>query len=93
MQMEELQNPLKAHEQSNNYKKGGDQNRGGNKGKQKEDEAQMVQGGGDDLDSDHVLLMVTTSDCAKSDFSYLGTGCSNHMTGNKRWFVNLDEKS
>ncbi|RDY14473.1 hypothetical protein CR513_00462, partial [Mucuna pruriens] len=113
---------------SNNYKKnggrgkfskkGGDQNRGGqrkydkrniqryacqkwghftdecysNKGKQKyEDEAQMAQGDSDDSDSNHVLLMVTTLDCAKSNFWYLDTGCSNHMTGNKGWFVNLDE--
>ncbi|RDX95470.1 hypothetical protein CR513_22009, partial [Mucuna pruriens] len=62
-----------------------------NKGKQKkENEAQMAQGDSDDLD--HVLLMVTTSDCAKSDFWYLDIVCSNHMIGNKGWFVNLDEK-
>ncbi|RDX96502.1 hypothetical protein CR513_20828, partial [Mucuna pruriens] len=63
-----------------------------NKGKQKnEDEAQMAQDDSDDSDLDLVLLMVTTSDCAKSDFWYLDTQCSNHMTGNKGWFVNLDE--
>ncbi|RDX87992.1 hypothetical protein CR513_30471, partial [Mucuna pruriens] len=55
-----------------------------NKGKQKsEDEAQMAQGDNVDLDLDHVLLMVATSNCAKSDFWYLDTGCSNHMTRNK----------
>ncbi|RDY06156.1 hypothetical protein CR513_09902, partial [Mucuna pruriens] len=74
------------------FSKGGDQNKGGNKGKQKkEDEAQMAQGDSDDSDSNHVLLMVTTSDYAKSDFWYLDIGCSNHMNGNKGWFVNLDE--
>ncbi|RDX69231.1 hypothetical protein CR513_51677, partial [Mucuna pruriens] len=57
----------------------------------KEDEAQMAQGDSDDLYSDHALLMVTTSDYAKSDFWYFDTGCSNHTTGNKGWFVNLDE--
>ncbi|RDY01197.1 hypothetical protein CR513_15500, partial [Mucuna pruriens] len=51
-----------------------------NKGKQKEDEAQMAQGDSDNSDSDHVLLM------------YLDIGCSNHMTRHKGWFVNLDEK-
>ncbi|RDX93965.1 hypothetical protein CR513_23713, partial [Mucuna pruriens] len=52
-----------------------------NKEKQKkEDEAQMAQSDSDDFDSDHVLLM------------YLVTRYSNHMTGDKRWFVNLDEK-
>ncbi|RDX87863.1 hypothetical protein CR513_30608, partial [Mucuna pruriens] len=43
----------------------------------------MAQGDSDDSDSDHVLLIVTTLDCAKSDFWYLDTGCSNHMTENK----------
>ncbi|RDX90901.1 hypothetical protein CR513_27191, partial [Mucuna pruriens] len=64
-----------------------------NKGKQKKEvEAQMAQGDSDDLDSDHVLLMVTTLDCVKFDFWYFDTGCSNHMTWNKEWFVNLDGK-
>ncbi|RDX62077.1 hypothetical protein CR513_59624, partial [Mucuna pruriens] len=57
-----------------------------NKGKQKkEDEAQMAQGDSDDSnsDSDHVLLMMTTSNYAKSDFWYLDTGCSNYKSGNK----------
>ncbi|RDY11003.1 hypothetical protein CR513_04403, partial [Mucuna pruriens] len=85
----------------NNYKKNGGcgkfRKRGdecySNKEKQKkEDEAQMAQGDSDDFDSNHVLLMVT-SDCAKSNFWYSDTGCSNHMTGNKGWFVNLDEKA
>ncbi|RDY07689.1 hypothetical protein CR513_08171, partial [Mucuna pruriens] len=40
-----------------------------NKEKQKKkDEAQMTQGDSDDYDSDRVLLMVTTSNCAKSNF-------------------------
>ncbi|RDX94667.1 hypothetical protein CR513_22924, partial [Mucuna pruriens] len=65
-----------------------------NKGKQmKEDEAQMAQGDSDDSDSNHVLLKMTTSDCAKYDFWYLDTRCSNHMTRNKGWLVNLDKKS
>ncbi|RDX93959.1 hypothetical protein CR513_23706, partial [Mucuna pruriens] len=118
-QTERFNNNYKKNgEQGKLSKKGGDQNRVGqrkfdkrniqcyayqkwghfankcysNKGRQRnEDEAQMAQGDSDDSDSDHVLLMVTTSDCAKSDFWYLDTGCSNHMTGNKGWFVNLDE--
>ncbi|RDX86565.1 hypothetical protein CR513_32089, partial [Mucuna pruriens] len=45
-----------------------------NKGKQKKKvEAQMAQGDSDDLYSDHVLLMVITSDYAKSDFWHLDT--------------------
>ncbi|RDX70184.1 hypothetical protein CR513_50599, partial [Mucuna pruriens] len=64
-----------------------------NKGNQKkEDEAQMAQGDSDDSNSNHVLLLVTTLDCAKSNFWYLDTRCSNHMIGNKGWFVNLDER-
>ncbi|RDX87962.1 hypothetical protein CR513_30502, partial [Mucuna pruriens] len=68
---------------SNNYKKNGDQGKFSKKGdecysnkrkQKKEDEAQMAQGDSDDSDSNHVLLMVTTSDCAKSDFWYLDTG-------------------
>ncbi|RDX87734.1 hypothetical protein CR513_30751, partial [Mucuna pruriens] len=75
----------------NNYKNGDECY--SNKRKQKKAvEGQMAQGDSDDSDSDHILLMVTTSDCAKSDFWYLNTGCSNHMSGNKGWFVNLDEK-
>lgn len=63
-----------------------------NKGRQeKEDEAQLAQDDGGDSDSDQVLLMVTTSDCDNSDNWYLDIGCSNHMTGNKEWFVSLDE--
>ncbi|RDY03536.1 hypothetical protein CR513_12871, partial [Mucuna pruriens] len=43
----------------------------------------MAQGDNDDSDSDHVLLMVTTSDCAKSNFWYMDTRCSSRMIGNK----------
>ncbi|RDX89834.1 hypothetical protein CR513_28392, partial [Mucuna pruriens] len=80
-------------------KKVGNQNRGGQRKFVKgiysvvhEDKPQMTQGNNDDSDSNHILLMATTSDCAKSDVWNLDVGCSNHMTGNKGWFVNLDEK-
>ncbi|RDX95310.1 hypothetical protein CR513_22189, partial [Mucuna pruriens] len=52
---------------SNNYKKNGGHGKFSKMGgkQKKEDEAQ---GDSDDSDLDHVLLMVTTLDCAKSDF-------------------------
>lgn len=55
-----------------------------NKGKQvKEGDAQMALGDSDDSDSYHVLLMVTTSNCTKSNSWYLDPRCSNHITGNR----------
>lgn len=42
--------------------------------------------------SEQVLLMVTTPiDESNTNFWYLDTGCSNHMTGRRDWFVDLDE--
>ena len=42
----------------------------------------------ENFDLEHVLLMVTTK--SKGDFfdlCYLDTGCSNHMSGRKEWFI------
>lgn len=53
----------------------------------------MVQ---DDLDSDPVMLMITTSEWAPtSDMRYLDFGCSNHMIGHKKWLneFNLNKKT
>ncbi|XP_073221586.1 uncharacterized protein [Cicer arietinum] len=55
-----------------------------------DDEAQMT---AEDSDSDEVLLMATTKsddDCLEQ--WYLDTGCPNHMTGHKEWFVIIDDK-
>ncbi|KAL9331575.1 hypothetical protein ACSQ67_001185 [Phaseolus vulgaris] len=67
-----------------------------NKGKQvKEGDAQMALGDSDDSDSYHVLLMVTTSNCTKSNSWYLDPRCSNHITGNrvKSLSIQLDIQS
>ena len=55
------------------------------------DEAQLTQD--EDSDSDKVLLMATTnSEEDNVNLWYLDTGCSNHMTGHREWFVNIDDK-
>ena len=47
----------------------------------------------EDADSDKVLLMATTNSEEDSvNLWYLDTGCSNHMTRHKEWFVNIDDK-
>ncbi|XP_073221473.1 uncharacterized protein [Cicer arietinum] len=54
-------------------------------------EAQLAQA--DSSDSNEVLLMASTSmedDCP--GLWYLDTGCSNHMTDHKEWFVSIDAK-
>ncbi|GAU37126.1 hypothetical protein TSUD_278780 [Trifolium subterraneum] len=53
------------------------------------DEAQFANGGGSDSD-DSLLMAITNSEVDKSNLWYLDTGCSNHMTGNKKWFMMLD---
>ncbi|KAK2365584.1 putative mitochondrial protein [Trifolium repens] len=53
------------------------------------DEAQYANGGGSDSD-DSLLMAITNSEADKSNLWYLDTGCSNHMTGNKKWFLKLD---
>ena len=35
-------------------------------------------------------MVIEKSDKRGSEFWYLDTGCSNHMTGNKHWVMNLD---
>jgi len=54
------------------------------------DEAQFAQNEGSD--SEEVLLMATVKEEEeRSDEWYLDTGCSNHMTGKKSWFSELDD--
>jgi hypothetical protein len=36
------------------------------------------------------MMAITSIEVDKSNLWYLDTGCSNHMTGNKKWFVKLD---
>lgn len=44
----------------------------------------------EDLDSDHIMLMVTTCDeGSNTEATYLDTGCSNHMIGNKEQMTDL----
>lgn len=60
------------------------------KGKKKivAEKANMVQ---DDLDSDHVMLMIITSEgVPASDVWYLDSGCPNHMTGHKGWLTDFN---
>lgn len=46
----------------------------------------------DEDSSEQVLLMVTTPiDESNTNFWYLDSGCSNHMTGRRDWFADLDE--
>nr|KYP43328.1 Retrovirus-related Pol polyprotein from transposon TNT 1-94 [Cajanus cajan] len=55
-----------------------------------DDEAHMAQDG--DSDVDPVLFMVTiVFELGNTKTCYLDIGCSNHMTNNKEWLVNLDE--
>lgn len=57
----------------------------------KEDEAQSTHDEGSD--SDNVMLMTTTNlEGDNSNLWYLDTCYSNLKTGQRKWFVNLDEK-
>nr|KYP50124.1 Retrovirus-related Pol polyprotein from transposon TNT 1-94 [Cajanus cajan] len=58
----------------------------------KEEEVNVAQ---KEESEDEVLLMVTTTKPEKKTFGeswYLDTGCSNHMTFQKSWFIDLNEK-
>nr|KYP46743.1 Retrovirus-related Pol polyprotein from transposon TNT 1-94 [Cajanus cajan] len=58
----------------------------------KEEEVNVAQ---KEESEDEVLLMVTTEKPEKKTLSeswYLDTGCSNHMSFQKKWFINLNEK-
>jgi transposase InsO family protein len=60
-----------------------------NKGR-KSEEANIAKG---DSDDEPVLLMASESDgrCS-SDWWYMDTGCSNHLTGNKLWLIDFDSR-
>lgn len=36
-------------------------------------------------------MVNTQSNTEKTNMRYLDSGCNNHMTGNKNWFIKLDE--
>jgi hypothetical protein len=36
-------------------------------------------------------MAITSTEADKSNLWYLDTGCSNHMTGNNKWFVKFDD--
>ena len=50
----------------------------------------MTQKEGNGSDSDQVLLMATIGNEEDSMSWYLETECSNHMTGNRNWFIDLN---
>jgi hypothetical protein len=52
-----------------------------------------VNGGDVKLENDVLLLMAhsETKELTKEEVWFIDSGCSNHMTGNKKWFVTLDE--
>lgn len=61
--------------------------------KGKKDEAQLAHDGASNSENEQVLLMVTmNSENAGSDQWYLDTRCSNHMSGRKEWFFDLNDK-
>ncbi|XP_047166692.1 uncharacterized protein LOC124835742 [Vigna umbellata] len=98
MKVEELQGSLEAHELkmlNRNADKASDEQAlqvaplmARKKKKESELEAHVAQ---DESDEEPVMLMVTTQD---EEFMlenwFLDTGCSNHMTGHKKWISNLD---
>ncbi|XP_014623180.1 uncharacterized protein [Glycine max] len=47
----------------------------------------------DSNDEEAVMLMATVNSetCIEEEWWYLDTGCSNHMTGHKDWFYEIDE--
>lgn len=45
-----------------------------------------------EFDEEMVLMAhAEMDDCTKEGMWFLDSGCSNHMTGNKKWFIQLDE--
>ncbi|XP_017416500.1 uncharacterized protein LOC108327291 [Vigna angularis] len=98
MKVEELQGSLEAHELkmlNRNADKASDEQAlqvaplmARKQKKESELEAHVAQ---DESDEEPVMLMVTTQD---EEFMlenwFLDTGCSNHMTGHKKWISNLD---
>ncbi|XP_014522486.1 uncharacterized protein LOC106778990 [Vigna radiata var. radiata] len=92
LKIEELQSSFEAYEmrrRERNSINRDDQNK-----KAQSKEAHLVK---DESDSEPLVLMVTTclvivalTNQVSKEW-YLDSGCSNHMTHNKEWLVNLDE--
>ncbi|KAK2385973.1 hypothetical protein QL285_059916 [Trifolium repens] len=59
--------------------------------KEKKSEEANIARSSDDSDGESVLLMTSeTDDINSSEWWYMDTGCSNHLTGNKKWLVDFD---
>ncbi|KHN31836.1 hypothetical protein glysoja_045519, partial [Glycine soja] len=89
MKIEELQGILEAQEMRLNE-------RNSQRLAEQAMQAQTTKGNNyddEDSDSDKVLLMATTnSEEDNVNLWYLDTSFSNHMTGHREWFVNIDDK-
>ena len=59
--------------------------------KERKSEEANIARSSDDSDGESVLLMASeTDDMNSSEWWYMDTGCSNHLTGNKKWLVDFD---
>ncbi|XP_050910070.1 uncharacterized protein LOC127123938 [Lathyrus oleraceus] len=97
MKVEELQASLKAREmrlkqRNSGRKKVVDRDFRREKESIAKDDYEVKYAHVGESDTNDMLLMKNTqSNNEQTNMWYLDSGCSNHMTGNKNWFIKLDE--